>query len=258
VRVRRALGMAIDVDAIIRYVLHGQGRRSSGPFYAHTRFHDPETPLLPFDPNGAAELLRQAGYRKNAAGWFEKDGRVLEFTLVTNNGNPQRKMIATIAQEAWTRLGVRCAVQTFEWAVFLRNILESRQFDAIVLGWIGADLSPDRYEIWHSSRSSSNGQNAIGYANPEADRLMEAIRSEYDPEQQVRLARALHRTIAADHPYTFLYEPVISLAIGRDIVMPDFEHPGRLVPAQASPAGEPYYYLNDWRRRAASGTQPMQ
>ncbi len=31
VRVRRALGMAIDVDSIIRYVLYGQGRRATGP-----------------------------------------------------------------------------------------------------------------------------------------------------------------------------------------------------------------------------------
>ena len=37
VRVRTALGMAIDVDEIIRYVLYGQGERTDGPLPAADR-----------------------------------------------------------------------------------------------------------------------------------------------------------------------------------------------------------------------------
>jgi ABC-type transport system substrate-binding protein len=45
--VRKALGMAINVDDLIRYVLYGEGRRTSGPYYANTPHYNPKTPLVP-------------------------------------------------------------------------------------------------------------------------------------------------------------------------------------------------------------------
>src|SRR5262249_41868578 len=87
-RVRRALGMAIDTDQIIRYVLSGEGKRATGPYYSNTPYHDPSLEPLPYDPEGARALLAEAGWKKNASGILEKDGKPLEFTLITNNGNP--------------------------------------------------------------------------------------------------------------------------------------------------------------------------
>ena len=70
VRVRPALGMAIDVDEVIDFVLYGQGRRTTGPFPQQTAYYDPDVKPLPYDPAGAARLLDEAGYRKNApADW---------------------------------------------------------------------------------------------------------------------------------------------------------------------------------------------
>ncbi|NIQ26072.1 MAG: peptide-binding protein, partial [Gammaproteobacteria bacterium] len=39
-RVRRALGMAIDVDEIIRYVMYGEGERTTGPYPKQTDWYD--------------------------------------------------------------------------------------------------------------------------------------------------------------------------------------------------------------------------
>jgi ABC-type transport system substrate-binding protein len=47
--------------------------------------------------------------------------------------------------------------------------------------------------------------NFVGYENPRADELMVRIRREYDPTRQTAMARELHRLIARDQPYTFLY-----------------------------------------------------
>ncbi|MGC4094393.1 MAG: ABC transporter substrate-binding protein [Polyangiaceae bacterium] len=253
VRVRRALSMAINVDDIIKYVLYGEGKRASGPYYSYTPFHDPETPLVPYDPTAAADLLATAGYKKNARGVLEKDGQELAFTLITNNGNPQRAAIMTIAQAAWLKIGVRCTTQKFEWTTFLEDFIEPNKFDAYVLGWVGGDINPDKFEIWHSSQNHPYQLNHVGYADPEADRMIEQLRQEYDRETQVRLARALHRKIAADQPYTFLYEPNKPYVVDKRIIEVGRGPDGReqLRPLRTSAAGEVTYYFDQWRKLGA-------
>ncbi len=227
-RVRRALGMAIDTDAIIRYVLYGEGVRITGPYAVNTRWYDPEVPPLPYDPEGALRILREAGFERNEEGWLERDGEVLRFTLITNNGNPTRKAILTIVQDAWRRIGIDCRTQLFEWAVFLKDFVNKGDFDALVLGWsMGVD--PDLYQIWHSSQAGPQQLNFVGYVNPEVDRLIEAIRAEYDEARQEELAHRLHRLIAEDQPYTFLFAPKSTLVLDRKIVIVERDDRGREV-----------------------------
>jgi ABC-type transport system substrate-binding protein len=253
-RLRRALGMAIDVDAIIKGVLYGEGKRATGPYYDHTPYYDPTVKALPYDPKGAAELLREAGWQKNAEGLLTKDGKVLEFTLITNSANPQRKAVMTIAQEAWRRLGVRCTTQAFEWTVFLEDFVEPNKFDAYVLGWVGGDINPDIYQIWHSSQTDPYELNHVGFKNPEADRLIERIRQEYDHNEQIKLTRQLHHLIADEQPYTFLYSPTRPLVLDKRIAMVNRAADGSETYGKVRPsrAGEVTYYFNRWRKLSAS------
>jgi ABC-type transport system substrate-binding protein len=247
-RVRRALGMAIDIDAIIAYVLYGQGEGTTGPYPRTTEWYDPNVAPLPHDPEGAARLLEQAGWHRNADGWLEKDGKVFEFTLISNNGNLLRKAVLTIAQNSWRQLGVKCSTQVFEWAVFLQDFINPGDFDAVVLGWqMGAD--PDLFQLWHSSQTGENQLNFVGYRSAEADAVIERIRREYDRPEQVRLARSLHALITRDQPYTFLYAPLATRVLDRKIVM--VEDDGRIVPVRASRSGDVFFHMNRWHKLEA-------
>ncbi len=246
-RVRHALGMAIDVDAIIRYALFDEGERVTGPFASVTEWYDRGVPALPHDPARAEALLAEAGFVRGADGWLARDGKRLEFNLITNNGNLLRKAVTSIVQQAWQRIGVKCNVQLFEWAVFLKDFVNPGQFDAVVLGW-RLDLDPDLYQIWHSSQADPNELNFVGFDDPESDRLIETIRREYDREAQRRLAHRLHRRIAELQPYTFLFAPRSTQLLDRKIVMrtPD----GGIEPVRAGGAGELFFHMNRWQRLA--------
>jgi len=246
-RVRRALGMAIDVDALIRYALFDEGERVTGPFASITRWYDRTVSPLPNDPAGASALLAEAGWARGADGWLEKDGKRFEFNLITNHGNLRRKAVATIVQQAWQRIGIKCNVQVFEWAVFLADFVNPGQFDAVVLGW-RLDLDPDLYQLWHSSQTGPNQLNFVGFSDPRSDALMEALRLEYRPDIQQQLAHQLHRRIAALQPYTFLYAPRSTRLLDRKIVMraPD----GALQPVRAGGAGDLFFHMNRWQRLA--------
>jgi peptide/nickel transport system substrate-binding protein len=247
VRVRTALGMALDVDEIIRYVLYGQGRRTTGPYPQQTEYYDPDVKPLPYDPAGAARLLGEAGWRKNAEGILEKDGKPLAFTLITNSGNEERQAIMVIAQNAWGRLGVKVEILALEWAVFIRERVNKLDFDAVVLGW-AMGLDADIYQIFHSSQAGPQQLNFVGFANPRADELMVRIRREYNDARQTAMARELHRLIAQEQPYTFLYvRRALALMDGKIVRMvrrPD----GTLeyVPFEPNRLGRINFHFDQW------------
>jgi ABC-type transport system substrate-binding protein len=250
-RVRRALAMAIDVGQVIEHVLYGEGQRVSGPYYVNTPYYDWDTPLVPYDPEGAKRLLAEVGFRPGPDGILARNGERLAFKLITNNGNPQRKAIMTVAQDAWRRIGIEVVTQTFEWTVFLEEFVNAQEFDAIVLGWSGGDLDPDIYPLWHSSQTGPYQLNFGGYANADADALIDAIRVEYDAARQIELARRLHRLIAEDQPYTFLYSPRVTQVLDRRLVIVERDATGaerhRRIEAYH---GRIAFFFEQWRKLA--------
>jgi ABC-type transport system substrate-binding protein len=247
VRVRCALGMAIDVDKIIKFVLYGQGERITGPFPKQTDYYDHNIESLPYDPEGALKLLREAGWRKDQSGRLMKDGVPMRFTLITNSGNDLRRAILAIAQDAWKQLGIDVQTDVLEWAVFINERIDKQDFDAVVLGW-SMGIDPDLYQIWHSSQTGHYQLNFVGYQNPEADDLIIRIRQEYNHDKQVALCHLLHRIIASDQPYTFLYVSKWTAVLDRRIVIKEVDAEGRVTykPITPTKTGDYTFYFNRW------------
>ncbi|MEK9629537.1 MAG: ABC transporter substrate-binding protein [Nitrospinota bacterium] len=249
--IRKALGMAINVGPIIEYLLYGEGERVTGPYPKVTEWYDPDLQPLPYDPETALKIFNDKGWKKNADGILERDGKLFEFNLITNSGNPIRKNILSIVQDNWRKIGVKCNTQFFEWAVFLKDFVNALEFDALVLGW-SMGIDPDIYQIWHSSQTNPRQLNFVGYKNPEADRLIERIRKEYDRPKQVQMARELHRIIARDQPYTFLYVKKATQVLDKKIMIVERDASGkeRYEKIYPTKSGDIKYYFNKWKKLA--------
>jgi ABC-type transport system substrate-binding protein len=247
VRVRKALGMAIDVEKILDYVLHGQAERITGPFPKQTDYYDPGIQPLPYDPEGALRILEEAGWRKDASGRLSKDGRPMRFTLITNSGNELRKAILAVAQDAWRQMGIEVRTDMVEWAVFINERINKRDFDAVVLGW-SMGIDPDLYQIWHSSQTGPHQLNFVGFQDPEADELIVRIRQEYDHHKQVELCRRLHGIIAREQPYTFLYVTRWTAVLDKRIVIMEKDQQGKPLYRRITPTrtGNYAFHFNKW------------
>jgi ABC-type transport system substrate-binding protein len=247
VRVRRALGMALNVEQIIEYVLYNQGERITGPFVIQTDFYNHRIPPLPYDPQGALKLLADAGWQRNDEGWLEKDGKKLEFTLITNSGNDIRKAVLAIAQDAWKQIGIDVRTDVLEWSVFIQERVNKNDFDALVLGWV-MGIEPDLYQIWHSSQTNPHQLNFVGFKNPEADDLIVKIRQEYDHQKQVAYCHRLHELIAQEQPYTFLYVGKWTAVLDRRIVIKDLDRDGVMLYKKIRPTktGDYTFHFNKW------------
>lgn len=258
-RVRKALGMAVDTDKIIRYVMYDQAERITGPFVKQTDYYDRTIQPLPYDPEGALELLKEAGWVRNSAGRLEKDGRPFEFTLITNGGNDIRKSILTIVQDSWKKIGIDVKTDIVEWSVFIGRHVNTGNFDALVLGW-SMGIDPDLYQIWHSSQSNENQLNFVGFSNKEADKLIIKIRQEYDHDRQVEYCRQLHRIIADEQPYTFLYVGKWTAVLDKKIVIKETLPTGEEVIKKITPTrtGNYSFYFNKWIKLAENPVFEME
>ena len=246
-RVRRALGMAIDVEKIIKYVLYGQGERITGPFVKQTDYYNHAIKALAYDPKGALKLLETAGWKRNKAGRLEKNGKPFKFTLITNSGNDLRKAILAIVQDAWKQIGIDVNTDLLEWSVFIQERVNKNDFDALILGW-QMGIEPDLYQIWHSSQTHPYQLNFVGFKNKEADDLIIQIRQEYNHHRQIEFSHRLHEIIAREQPYTFLYVGKWSAVLDKRIVIKTVDDAGTIQYEKITPTqtGNYSFYFNKW------------
>jgi ABC-type transport system substrate-binding protein len=252
-RVRRALGMAIDINKIIRYVLYGQGERITGPFVKQTDYYNHQIKPLIYDPKGALKLLEEAGWKRNAEGRLEKNGQTFKFTLITNSGNDLRKAILAIAQDAWKQIGIDVRTDILEWSVFIQERVNKADFDALILGW-QMGIEPDLFQIWHSSQTHPYQLNFVGFQNKAADDLIVKIRQEYDHNRQVEYCHELHDIIAREQPYTFLYVSKWTAVLDKRIVIKDVDDSGNVRYHKIKPTktGNYTFYFNKWVKLPAA------
>jgi ABC-type transport system substrate-binding protein len=228
-------------------VLHGQGERITGPFVKQTDYYNQKIKPVPYDPEGALKLLEEAGWRRNREGWLEKDGKKLQFTLITNSGNDLRKAVLAIAQDAWRQIGVDVRTDLLEWSVFIQERVDKADFDALILGW-QMGIEPDLFQIWHSSQTNPYQLNFVGFKNREADELIIKIRQEYDHSKQVAYCHRLHEIIAGEQPYTFLYVNRWTAILDKRIVIVELDAEGNRTVKKIKPTktGSYTFHFNKW------------
>jgi len=205
-RVRRAFAHAIDKRELIEGVVLGLAREANGPIRPGTWAYTDDVQRYDFSPEKARALLAEAGWKdRDGDGIVEdKDGKPFAFTLLTNQGNDERKKVAELIQQRLKDVGVKVDIQVIEWAAFIKEYVKPRRFDAVILG-LGTGVDPDQFVVWHSSQTGPDQMNRTGYSNPEVDRLLEIGRASCDRRDRVNYYHRIQEILAEDLPMLFLY-----------------------------------------------------
>jgi peptide/nickel transport system substrate-binding protein len=207
VRVRRAIAYAIDRQEIVDGVLLGLGDVIATPYKPGTYWVDKAIRPRPFDPAKAKALLAQAGWTDHDGdGLVDKDGKPLSFTILTNNGNQQRADTAIIIQKRLRQVGIDVQIRLVEWSSFISNFIDTRNFDAVILGW-GMSPEPDQFVIWHSSQTGPHQFNFLSYANPVVDKALVDGRRTFDRARRKHDYDRMQEEIHKDVPVVFLFAP---------------------------------------------------
>lgn len=137
--VRRAISYAVDRDALVEEVFHGEFARAYGPVSQFTLGYDPAVEsYYPFDPAKAAKLLDEAGWLLQEDGVRYKRGKALrvEFYALPVNFYPQFGEIVT---RQLAEIGI---------------VVEVRLLDPVP--WIRAGMRGDHHLIPQGKYASSS------------------------------------------------------------------------------------------------------
>lgn len=204
-RVRKAMTMLADRQSICDRVYLGYASIATGPFHYLGEQADPSIKPLPYDPEAARSLLLQAGFTDaNGDGVLEAPGgNLFKFKLTYPAAGETYKRVILLLKDSFARGGVVLEPDPADWPALIQK-LDTRDFDAITLGWSGG-VEVDPYQMFHSDQIEDNGDNFIGYRNADLDDALDRARGTVDKAARMPIWRKVHRLLHADQPYTFLY-----------------------------------------------------
>jgi peptide/nickel transport system substrate-binding protein len=198
--VRKAIGFAIDRDAIVKYLRRGYARVAVGIVPPMSWAFEQKVFDFHYDPAEARRLLDQAGFPDP-----DGDGPRPRFrvSLKTSTSEVYRVQAAAIQQDL-ARVGIAVDVRSSELLTLLSDAARGN-FQMYTLQWVGV-TDPDMLRrVYHSKQAPPSGLNRVFYQNADVDRLIEAAAAAVSDEQRKSLYVDAQRLIAQDVPYIGLW-----------------------------------------------------
>jgi peptide/nickel transport system substrate-binding protein len=203
-KVRQALNYAVDKERIVKKVLHGKGRVSSGTIYPKSWVYNKSIEPYPYDPKKAVKLLKKAGWRDTEGNHIlDKDGKEFEFVLLIIEGEDIFRESALLVQQQLLDIGIRMKVKPLPFSVMYEKFLTTKEFDAFLLPIVSNDPEKN-YAWWHSSQIN-HGFNLFSYKNKKIDELLDRGRTMLDREERKKIYYQFQKEIYDDPPGIFLF-----------------------------------------------------
>jgi peptide/nickel transport system substrate-binding protein len=195
-RVRKAMDLALDKQAIIDNALGGSGTLT-GPIVFGWEDYGIPPAELPFktDIEEAKRLLAEAGY---------PDGFEVTGTTLPEGHSAQFFPTMVTAAEMWKQIGITVNIEQLELGAWLEknNTLD---YDLFIgnRGFRGdpIDVLEPHYQI-------NGSDNSIGYDNPDVAQWLAEAAVESDREKRRDLYLKIQHQVLEDVPWIFLWAPI--------------------------------------------------
>ncbi|MCT8976271.1 peptide ABC transporter substrate-binding protein [Clostridium sp. CX1] len=200
VRVRKALSLAIDREAITKNVSKG-GEKPATSFVPSSvtdkngaKFKNKEYYKTTADVEQAKKLLAEAGY---------PDGKGFPKLELIYNTLQAHQSVAAAVQDMWKKnLGIDITLRNLERKV---QLTEANKHNYILNrdGWIADYNDPMTFL---DIPTTTNGNNYSGYNNPKYDQLISAAKVEVNAEKRAQMLHEAEDMLMADMPLMPIYE----------------------------------------------------
>ncbi len=193
VRVRQAINLAIDMEAVVNLVYRGVGAPAKGPLGPNVFGANLDLEAYNKNIEEAKALLAEAGFPNGFT------------TTLWTNENQQRMDIAEIVQDQLAEVGIVVTIEIVEWTKYLADTAAG-EHDMFILGWttVTADADYGLYALFHSSAKGTAG-NRTFYGNDEVDRLLDLGRTTADQNARLAAYREAQEIIRDDAPWIFTW-----------------------------------------------------
>jgi peptide/nickel transport system substrate-binding protein len=188
-RVRQALDLAIDRDAINQVVYNGEVMPGNQWVSPENAYYQERFPVPKRDLAKARQLIKDAGVKTPIA---------IDF-MVPNN--PEVRQVAEVIQAMAAEAGFDMKIRVAEFATSLNEAEEGR-YQAYMLAWSGRTDPDGNLYIFHAT---GGPQNRSGYSNPVVDGLLEEGRTKSDPKERKATYEKLAEILLREGSVLYLF-----------------------------------------------------
>ena len=125
VKVRKAIGMALDVDTLITGLYNGDARRENGVIPSGVWAHNDSLEGFTYNPEAAKNLLKEAGY---------EDGQIAFELSMDSTASGTIQLVYQNISQMLEKAGIRATVKSYDHAAWL-DLRISGKMDAFVARW---------------------------------------------------------------------------------------------------------------------------
>jgi peptide/nickel transport system substrate-binding protein len=192
-KLRRAVCYAIDRDAIIKSVLHGEATRLDGPIgpaqYGYDASFAKSQLAIPYDPAKAKELVKESGYKGETVYLDTPVGRYIDDKQVTEAMIPMLNAV-----------GINARLRTPEWSTLWADVQKGKiPFYYMGRGSV-VDPSPALSQYFETG-----GSPRIGVSDPNIDKALATERATFDPTERKKALNAAFKAIEDAAPACFMW-----------------------------------------------------
>ncbi|HCT9233247.1 ABC transporter substrate-binding protein [Alcaligenes sp. WGS1538] len=209
-RVREALYLAIDTEAIKKAVMRGSSAPTGTMIAPQVHGWTKElAQRVPYDLDKAKQLLKDAGYENS-----------LSFTLdCPNNRYINDEAICQAVVGMWAKAGVKASLNAMPRATYFPKV-QNYDTSAYLFGW-GVPTFDALYtlqSLMHSKGEGADGSFNFGnYENAEVDKLIDQIKTETDTAKR---DAAIHKVLeihAKEFGHIPLHDQIIPWAMAKNV-----------------------------------------
>jgi peptide/nickel transport system substrate-binding protein len=193
-RVRQALAQGINMEAIIKKVLDGNGILLGQPVTDKHFGYDPSVKPYPYNPEKAKKLLADAGYAKG-----------FDFVLNSPNGRYLNdKEVAEAAVGDLRKIGINATVKVHEWGTYMNMQYSHAVNPSNLLGWGNTAFDAD-YTLSPLLRTE---QALSNFSNAKLDALIDQGGTTMDQKKRQKIYSDAMKLIHEEAAWVWAYQQV--------------------------------------------------
>ena len=193
-KVRKAISLAINKKEIIDGALNGFATELYSNFSPVLKnyYNDELKNINEFNIKEAKKLLTQANYPNG-----------FELTITVPSNYTAHIDTAQIIITQLEKIGIKCKVNTIEWATWLTDVYSNKDFETTVIAF-GGKLEPN--EIL-KRYTSTYKRNFVGFSNEQFDKCFSDALIELNEEKRINLYKECQKILAEENPCVFISDP---------------------------------------------------
>ncbi|MFP3126695.1 ABC transporter substrate-binding protein [Ectobacillus funiculus] len=196
VRARKAVQLAVDVDAIVKTLYFNTYSRAWSPLTPGILGYDESLENRnTLDVEKANKLLDELGYIKGADGIRVKDGKKLTLNYVDGTPNREKRNdIAVIIQQQLKKIGIKVEINITKDIASV--VQQNADYDLYGNSQVNSDPNALR-AFYHSTTPEEEAtvKRLGGGSDPELDQLLEAGTVELDQEKRIAIYKKVQQKI---------------------------------------------------------------